>query len=133
LILTFSISQDGRILRHDGRTSSRTARAQDTIQIAAEITGVQFHPIMENIFVTSDGRGVVCLRDTRMAFGPLKNRTREGAVHVVSKLIFLQHLVLFRCQYNTKLAKGGTDRLSNPEASSVAFDREGWSVFILYL
>lgn len=39
---------------------------------------------MENIFVTSDGRGVVCLRDARMAFGPLKNRTREGIVQLVS-------------------------------------------------
>ncbi|KAF9464101.1 WD40 repeat-like protein [Collybia nuda] len=112
-----SVSQDGRILRHDGRTSLRRLRSQDSIQVAAEVTGIQFHPIMDNIFVTSDGRGVVCLRDVRMAFGPLRTRTREGIVQV----------------YNTKLAKRGSDILSNPEASSVTFDRDGTKLAVTML
>ncbi|KAI9464962.1 WD40 repeat-like protein [Lactarius psammicola] len=37
-----------------------------------------FHPRMEHLFATSDVRGNVRLRDTRMAFGPLRQRTKDG-------------------------------------------------------
>jgi len=59
-------------------------RAQGTLQLSAEVTGVQYHPRMENIFVTSDSNGRVCLRDARMAFGPLNQRNNGGIVRTVS-------------------------------------------------
>jgi len=58
-------------------------RAQATLQQAAEFSGAFFHPNMEHLFATSDVRGNVRLRDTRMAFGPLRQRTKEGIVHKV--------------------------------------------------
>lgn len=110
-------SQDGRILQHDGRANGRSARAQDTIQIESEVTGVEYHPIMEHIFVSSDSRGNVCLRDARMAFGPSSNRTREGIVQI----------------YNTMLCKKSPNRLCNPEASSVTFDKDGAKLAVTML
>ncbi len=65
---------------HDGRAGSRMTRAQGTLQQAAEFSGAFFHPRMEHLFATSDVRGNVRLRDTRMAFGPLRQRTRDGIV-----------------------------------------------------
>lgn len=59
-------------------------RAQCTIQIDCEFTDVQCHPTDEHLFVTSDHRGRVCLRDARMAFGPHTARTMEGIVRIVS-------------------------------------------------
>lgn len=73
-------------MHHDGRVNGRSARAQDTIQIESEVTGLEFHPIMEHIFVSSDSRGNVCLRDARMAFGPLVDRTGQGVVQVVREI-----------------------------------------------
>jgi hypothetical protein len=51
------------------------------------VTGVQYNPQMEYVFLTSEQSGAVCLRDERMAFGPLSRRSREGVVQVVSVLI----------------------------------------------
>ena len=65
---------------HDGRTDSHMTRAQGTLQQAAEFSGAFFHPHMEHLFATSDVRGNVRLRDTRMAFGPLRQRTNDGVV-----------------------------------------------------
>ena len=39
---------------------------------------------MDYVFLTSEGSGTVCLRDERMAFGPLSRRSQEGVVQVVS-------------------------------------------------
>lgn len=64
----------------------RRARSQNVIQTENEVTGLQYHPLIENIFVSSDGAGRVCLRDARMAFGPLTKRSNEGIVQVVSML-----------------------------------------------
>ncbi|KAJ7701447.1 WD40 repeat-like protein [Mycena rosella] len=103
-------SEDGRIILHDGRAAPSTrARAQDTIQFMAEVTGVLFHPIMEHIFATSDANGRVCLRDLRMAFGPLTQRTQEGVVHT----------------YTTKLSRRSASYLSNPETGGISFNRQG--------
>ena len=55
-------------------------RAQATLQQAAEFSGAFFHPRMEHLFATGDVRGNVRLRDTRMAFGPLHQRTKDGVV-----------------------------------------------------
>jgi len=107
--LLLSASGDGKVVLHDDRADSRISGAQGVIQNASEFTGVQFHPMMDNLFVTSDVRGNVCLRDTRMAFGPLRSRTNNGIVHT----------------YNTKLARRSYTHLSNPESSSVCFDRTG--------
>ncbi|RDB14747.1 DDB1- and CUL4-associated factor 5 [Hypsizygus marmoreus] len=112
-----SAGQDGRILNHDGRASNRSTRAQDTLQLSTEATCVQFHPVMEHIFVTSDNHGVVCLRDTRMAFGPLTTRTRQGIVQT----------------YNTKLSRKANNHLSNPETSSVTFDKNGTKLAVTML
>lgn len=77
-------SEDGKIVLHDTRVDNRLSSAQATLQYAAEFTGVQAHPIMEHIFATSDSHGQVCLRDTRMAFGPLSARSNQGIVQNVS-------------------------------------------------
>ncbi|TFK40763.1 WD40 repeat-like protein [Crucibulum laeve] len=112
-----SASEDGTIRRYDSRSSNRAARAQDTMQLMSEVTGVQYHPIMDNIFVTSDNKGQVCLRDERMAFGPLTQRSGQGVVQL----------------YNTKLTKQSIGHLSNPESSSVVFDREGKKIAVTML
>lgn len=65
---------------HDARAGSRMTRAQATLQQAAEFSGAFFHPRMEHLFATGDVRGNVRLRDTRMAFGPLHQRTKDGVV-----------------------------------------------------
>ncbi|KAJ3573186.1 hypothetical protein NP233_g2603 [Leucocoprinus birnbaumii] len=103
-----SSSEDGAIIRHDLR-DNHPSQAQNTLRLKSEVTGAQYHPNMEYIFLTSDQSGTVCLRDERMAFGPLSRRSQEGIVQV----------------YNTKLTRQGTAHLSNPEASSVTFDRDG--------
>jgi DDB1- and CUL4-associated factor 5 len=83
-IVNVSISsEDGKLVLHDGRAGSRMSAAQGTLQHTAEFTGVQHHPVMEHIFATSDVHGQVCLRDTRMAFGPSSKRSNNGIVRVV--------------------------------------------------
>lgn len=78
------LSEDGSIMLHDGRAGSGLSQAQATLQQTTEFTGVQYHPRMEHIFATSDNRGKVYLRDVRMAFGPLRARTKQGIVQTVS-------------------------------------------------
>ena len=73
-------SEDGCVILHDARAESRVTRAQATLQQAAEFSGAFFHPRMEHLFATGDVRGNVRLRDTRMAFGPLRQRTNNGIV-----------------------------------------------------
>ncbi|KAI6020658.1 WD40 repeat-like protein [Pisolithus microcarpus] len=107
--LFFSAGEDGRIILHDARVDRRSSSAQGIYQHTTEFTGVQAHPVMEHVFATSDSRGQVCLRDSRMAFGPLSTRSNEGIVQT----------------YVTKLSKRSCGHLSNPESSSVAFDRDG--------
>ncbi|KAJ7851678.1 WD40 repeat-like protein [Mycena olivaceomarginata] len=109
-------SEDGCLILHDCRIGPRTSD-QDTIQLTAEVTGVEFHPVMEHVFATSDQRGNVCLRDTRMAFGPLFRRTQEGVVQT----------------YNTKLSRRGIQHLSNPETSSISFNRQGTQLGVTML
>ncbi|KAF8158181.1 WD40-repeat-containing domain protein [Crassisporium funariophilum] len=104
-----SASEDGKIRRHDGR-SNHDRTTKDTLHAESEITGVQYHPTIDHLFVTSDGIGRVFLRDTRMAFGPLTKRSNEGIVQ----------------RYNTKLTRKGTRHLCNPESNSVIFDKEGF-------
>ena len=53
-----NVSEDGRVLLHDGRAGR--SRAQGTLQLSSEVTGTQYHPVMDNVFVTSDNRGEVC-------------------------------------------------------------------------
>ncbi|KAJ8593937.1 WD40 repeat-like protein [Rhizopogon salebrosus TDB-379] len=112
-----SAGEDGKLVLHDGRAGSRMSAAQGTLQHTAEFTGVQHHPVMEHIFATSDVHGQVCLRDTRMAFGPSSKRSNNGIVRV----------------YNTKLSRKATDYLSNPESSSVTFDRDGDKLAVTFL
>lgn len=60
--------------------------AQRTMQLKTENTDVKFHPLMEHIFATSDARTGLKLRDTRMAFGPARNRSNSGEVMLVRLL-----------------------------------------------
>jgi hypothetical protein len=75
--------EDGRVIIHDSRADNRQSLAQRTIQENAELTGVQFHPETPDMFVTSAGSGMVCLRDARMAFGPRSQRSNGGIVQTV--------------------------------------------------
>ncbi|KAF8798922.1 WD40 repeat-like protein [Phlegmacium glaucopus] len=121
--LFMSASEDGRIIRHDGRSGGRSSSnhvqmlTQDVVQMNSEATGVQYHPIMEHIFVTSDAKGRVCLRDARMAFGSARKQSNAGVV----------------LTYNTKITKKMFSHLSNPEASSVVFDREGKKLAVTFV
>ncbi|KDR82852.1 hypothetical protein GALMADRAFT_238461 [Galerina marginata CBS 339.88] len=112
-----SVSEDGTIRRFDGRQPSKRTATNDIIQTENEVTGVQYHPTVDHLFATSDGAGRVFLRDTRMAFGPLTKRSNEGIVQ----------------RYNTKLTKKSTARLSNPETSSITFDRDGSRLAVTFL
>ncbi|KAG6809995.1 hypothetical protein H0H92_013777 [Tricholoma furcatifolium] len=64
---------------------------------------------MEYIFATSDSHGEVCLRDSRMAFGPRSSRDRDGVV----------------LKYLTKLTRQGHDKLGRAEVSSITFNSDG--------
>lgn len=110
------------------------SQAQGTLQHTTEITGVRFHPRMEHIFATSDNKGKVCLRDMRMAFGPLHQRSQEGVVLQVSSFVrqlvdalLSEHLPLDEWKFATTLVKKGIELQGyyRPEASSISFDSEG--------
>ncbi|KAI0354866.1 WD40 repeat-like protein [Trametes cingulata] len=107
--LFLSAAEDGRIILHDMRADSRRTRAQGTLQQIAPFSCVQYHPRMTPLFATSDTQGVVCLRDVRMAFGPLSQRQHKGIVQ----------------KYVTTIAKQGQACMARPETSSLVFDREG--------
>ncbi|KAF9262873.1 WD40 repeat-like protein [Marasmius fiardii PR-910] len=113
-------SDSGRITLHDLRIQppSIMGRAQDAIQLEVEVTGVQYHPQTEHLFVTSDGQGNVCLRDTRMAFGMRSERSSGNGVVM---------------NYNTKISKRSLKHLSNPESSSVSFNAEGNQIAVTML
>ncbi|KAH9065241.1 WD40 repeat-like protein [Lactarius vividus] len=104
-----SASEDGCVMLHDGRAESRMTRAQGTLQQAAEFSGAFFHPRMEHLFATSDVRGNVRLRDTRMAFGPLRQRTMDGIV----------------LKYVTRITRRSVAHYIRPEASSITWDPDG--------
>ncbi|KAI0661984.1 WD40 repeat-like protein [Cubamyces menziesii] len=104
-----SASEDGRVILHDTRAESRLTRAQGTLQQIAPFSCVQYHPVMHQLFATSDTQGSVCLRDVRMAFGPASQRQHKGVVH----------------KYVTAIAKQGQACMARPETSSLTFDRDG--------
>ncbi|KAF7985928.1 hypothetical protein HWV62_43850 [Athelia sp. TMB] len=129
-----SASDDGKIMLHDDRTKPSMTRAQGTLQQNAEITDIKSHPLTESLFATSDSTGRVCLRDIRMAFGPLAQRANEGVVRTVCGLFKLYRQSQFKYkQYNTKLSKNGVGHLSNPETSSINFDRNGSKLAVTML
>lgn len=111
---------------HDGRGNG-LSRAQGTLQESVEVTDVRFHPTLEHNFVSTDSHGGVHLRDMRMAFGPLTQRTNGGIVQSVSVSPCCGNVELssFIGKYNTTLSKRGSRRLGKPEPSSVAFNRDG--------
>ncbi|KAN0129519.1 WD40 repeat-like protein [Lactarius tabidus] len=112
-----SASEDGCIMLHDGRAGSHMTRAQGTIQQAAEFSGAFFHPRMEHLFATSDVRGNVRLRDTRMAFGPLRQRTNDGVV----------------LKYVTRITRRSVAHYIRPEASSITWDPDGTKLGVAFL
>ncbi|KAK0243946.1 WD40 repeat-like protein [Armillaria nabsnona] len=113
-----SASESGRIILHDERTwRNPSTRARDIIQVETEVCDVKFHPTMENIFASCDSKGTVCLRDVRLGFGPANKRRNHGVVQV----------------FNTKISKGSIAHLSNPESSSITFDRDGTKLAVTML
>jgi WD repeat-containing protein 22 len=105
-------------------------RAQATMQQTAEFSGAFFHPLMEHLFATSDVRGNVRLRDTRMAFGPLRQRTKEGIVLKVIcgtllRLTFALLTTPIYHQYVTRITRRTVPTYIRPEASSITWDRDG--------
>ncbi|KAI0802032.1 WD40 repeat-like protein [Irpex lacteus] len=114
-----SASEDGCIITHDSRdrNGASISRAQRTLQGPTEFTGVQFHPEAPDLFVTSADSGQVCLRDVRMAFGPLSGRSNNGIVKT----------------FVTTLAKPLLPHLARPEASSVTFDKTGSKICVTLL
>jgi hypothetical protein len=84
-------SEDGKLILHDGRAGGRMSAAQGTLQHTTAFTGVQHHPVMEHVLATCDVHGQVCLRDTRMAFGPLSRRSNGGIVRVVCSFLVVSY------------------------------------------
>ncbi|KAF9483512.1 WD40 repeat-like protein [Pholiota conissans] len=113
-----SASDDGSIIRHDIREGTgRQTSTDNTIQAQCEVTGVQYHPTIEHLFASSDSSGRVLLHDARMAFGARKERSEQGIVQ----------------RYNTKLTRRSSPRLSNPESSSITFDKNGSKLAVTFL
>jgi WD repeat-containing protein 22 len=77
-----------------------------------EMSGVQYHPSMDNLFVSSNSKGQVYLHDTRMAFESDDDEATRGQKGIVQK-------------YTHIIGKSHSSRMSNPEASSISFDKEG--------
>ncbi|PCH40298.1 WD40 repeat-like protein, partial [Wolfiporia cocos MD-104 SS10] len=115
--VSLSASGDGRIILHDYRAGSSLSAAQGTLQEQAEFSGVRYHPTMPHIFATSNVLGEICLRDTRMAFGPLSQRKQNGIVH----------------RYVTTIVKSTSLHLYVPEVSSIAFDSTGTKLAATFL
>ena len=79
------ISEDMSIALHDSRIRGTSFRPAGTLLHDIEFTDVRYHPRIENLFVTTDQRGDVCLRDTRMSFDDPENRENsKGIVQKVS-------------------------------------------------
>jgi WD repeat-containing protein 22 len=83
--------------------------AQRTIQLGSENTDVKFHPTAEHLFASSDARTGLKLRDTRMAFGPLSSRSKNGVVQTYCDIV----------------SQRGQTRAARPEISSFKFDTDG--------
>ena len=62
---------------------------------------MQYHPTMEHIFVTSDAKGRVCLRDARMAFGRgySGRKSNAGVVLTVSCRLYLIFVMEFHTSF----------------------------------
>lgn len=56
---------------------------REIIQVEHEISGVQYHPVMDHLFISSDCAGNVLLWDTRMAYTG-NNVTAKGVVERVT-------------------------------------------------
>ncbi|KAJ3534353.1 hypothetical protein NMY22_g6964 [Coprinellus aureogranulatus] len=127
--------EDGAIRRYDARAS----RATGLLQMLSEATGVKYHPRMNHLFVTSDNRGNLCLRDERMVFGSDRS---EGIVLNVSLLTDGTAVALSDIctdyrddwrQFTTKITKGKANNIAKPEISSICFDREGERLSVTFL
>lgn len=76
-------SEDGFVTAYDARVPSLPRpRGVGRLSLGSEATGVQIHPVMENIFVTSDGRGQCRLWDTRTAFSSDQKHSKRSLLEV---------------------------------------------------
>jgi hypothetical protein len=116
-------SEDGKVILHDARVDRRLSNAQGTLQHTTEFTGVQAHPVMEHIFATSDNHGQACLRDSRMAFGPLSSRSNEGIMQTVR--------LSFRSRSHLKFGERGSlpaDELLRLKSIIRSYLRNHWRI-----
>ena len=118
-------SEYGRVVLHDGRADPRLSRAQATLQQTADFSGIQYHPTIPHFFLTSDKTGV-CLRDVRMAFGPLISRSHEGVVQKVRDFdIRSLRELMAGVQFVTSISRPSVPHLCQPEIGNVTFNRTG--------
>jgi hypothetical protein len=96
-------SEDGCLILHNCHIGPCTSD-QDTIQLTAEVTNMEFHPVMEHVFLTSDWKRNVCLHDTCMAFVQLLQRMQEGAVQTVCTPTYMTHFVVLTTRNSITLS-----------------------------
>jgi len=82
-----SDSEDGTIKRYDIRQAVRSPRDTETIQLEREITGLQYHPLIHHLFISSDCGGNILLWDARMAYTG-GNVPTKGVLEKVSDLAY---------------------------------------------
>ncbi|KAH8114456.1 WD40 repeat-like protein [Phellopilus nigrolimitatus] len=113
-----SAGEDGMVALHDSRTPCSSTRPAGTLNNMCEFTGVKYHPQSDKLFFTSDIRGNVCLRDMRMSFDSESREAPDGAGTVL--------------KYVTSITRRSTTNVQ-PEASSIAVDRDGNKLAVTFL
>ncbi|KZV92289.1 WD40 repeat-like protein [Exidia glandulosa HHB12029] len=110
--LFLSACEDGTVVLYDARTPHGR---QAYLSTNSEFSGCTYHPVLHDLFLTTDARGRCYLRDARMAF-ETGGVVKGGAVR----------------QYVTTVSRRSDQQLANPEASSVAFDSTGERFAIVF-
>ncbi|KAI5118700.1 hypothetical protein M0805_003356 [Coniferiporia weirii] len=115
-----SAGEDGLVALHDTRTQGSSTRLSGTLENPCELTDVRFHPLSDKLFFTTDIRGNVCLRDARMAFDAGGRVIPGAGVGTVLK-------------YVTSITRRSVSYVVQPEAASLAIDRDGKKFAVTFL
>lgn len=67
-----SVAENGKIITRDLRLSTSDKIAQ-AIQRPCEVTGIDYHPLAEHLFLSSEVRGTMALWDSRNVSSPVKS------------------------------------------------------------
>lgn len=62
------------------------SQKSSSLQLNVELSGVQYHPSMDNLFASSNSKGQVFLHDARMAFESDDNEATRGQKGIVQKV-----------------------------------------------